>query len=196
MRGSPREAEPGVHTGPDQSELTQEGTAKLGSAIFPLSQETSQMTCYCSLSPYWGVLGLARPDQRAENRCSSGWQGESGMGTRSKYKQLLRIRSHRRTEVEPGLIWCFPSPTETLPARSWARENRGNEMHAVRLALSGSTVLGGWSSVSPLSPHIHCREPCKVRRFGGATISVTSVALRMVAPAAPAPCGEGVNRVR
>lgn len=72
------------------------------------------MARYCSLSPYWGVLGLARPDQKAENRCSSEWQVGSEMGTRSKYKKLLRIRSHWRTEVEPGLILHFRSPTDTL----------------------------------------------------------------------------------
>lgn len=57
-------------------------------------------------------------------------------------------------------------------------------MHAVKLALSGSTVFGGWSSVSPLSPPIHFEEPWEMGAFvWGTTILVTTVALWRVAPA-------------
>lgn len=49
MRGSPTEAEPEGHLGPDQSTLTREGTAKLGQnslqapcpVLRPLSQDTT-----------------------------------------------------------------------------------------------------------------------------------------------------------
>lgn len=81
--------------------------------------------------------------------------------------------------MESDLIFVLPlAPTHTLTWES------GNEMHAVKLALSGSTVFGGWSSVSPLSSPIRFEEPWKMGAcVWGTTFLVTSVALRLVAPA-------------
>lgn len=105
------------------------------------------------------------------------------MDKRSKYKKLLRTRSHWRIEVESDLILYFPSPPHTLSTELDTWES-GDEMHAVKLVLSGSTVFGGWSSVSPRSSPIHLEEPWEMGAcVWGTTILVTSAALRLAAPA-------------
>ena len=165
--------------------------------LFPLSQETSQVACCCSLGPYWGMLGLARPDQRAENRCSSERRRGSGKGSQN-------TENCRGPEATGGLRWSLilfcvcPLGHDT----HWARESRGRKTHAVKLAslwLHRAWWMGFGISPVPAHPLWGTLESGGIfpsRCVCGATVTVTSIALRLAAPVARALRGQGVTRPR
>lgn len=154
---SQRQAEPEVHVGarPKQGHTGRNCQAGVRSSLrapcpmlFPLSQETSQMTCCCSLSPYWGeegVLGLVRPGIRGQRtEAFIRTAGVLAWGERRVHTvkiQKKTVEDQKPLEDRDGagsyFVFCLPHRQTHTHRLIWAREKCGNEMRADKLVLSG-----------------------------------------------------------
>ena len=108
--------------------------------LFPLPQETPQMTCYRSLSPYWGVLGLgsARPGIRGQRSqppapllrradiLAWGWGRE---WRRTHSQNIKAVEDRKPLEDRGGVRSYVVLPTPPHPASDthpWTQHGAGH----------------------------------------------------------------------